>query len=204
MVTTQRRVSFGDGGRYFGVLLLLLVTLQTSCVTLKSEKEGDSRRFRVALAAAKRGEPTAQLVVAEMFGKGEGTKKDCREALLWMERAAKGGQAQAQLTLGTLLCQGYCGRRDLTNGLFFVRESGMNGDARIRKAVARVFGRGTCGVRSKAEAYAWLVLAGDEEARIAVQKLIARMTAKEQKKAEQRLAILLKELQDRVLSPVSR
>ena len=126
----------------------------------------------------------AQYIVAEMFGKGDGTRKDCGKALQWMGRAAEAGEAQAQLTLGLLFCQGYCSHRDVKTGLSLLRESGVNGDTRIRKAVARAFLRGTCAEKSRSEAWAWLVAAGDAEAREAARALFPRMSVEEQRDAQ--------------------
>lgn len=197
-MSTDRRITLADGMAFSRLCFLIFVVTISSCTAVNYDRKEERGQFRGALAAAKRGDPMAQYIVAEMYGKGDGTRKDCSEALVWMRRSADGGEAQAQLTLGSLYCQGYCGRRDLDAGLSLIRRSGVTGDARIRKAVASTFLRGMCTEPSRSEAWAWLIVAGDAEAKEAARALLARMTAKEQLEAERLLDSLrtrIKEVQ---------
>jgi len=189
-VSSGRQAPAAGARRHLILLLLVLALAAISCTSVNYDRREEQRRFNRALTAARGGDSMAQYVVGEMFGKGEGTGEDCEEALVWIGRAADGGEPQAQLTLGTLMCQGYCGHKDIEAGLSLLRESGVNGAARVRKAVARALLRGTCAERSRPEAWAWMVIAGDAEANEAAQSLYERMTAAEQSEAELRLSAL--------------
>lgn len=68
-----------------------------------AQKQWESRQFEAAFqnfkVLAGQGVPAAQLQLGEMYGFGEGTPEDLKQAEFWLDKAAAAGQAEARDSL---------------------------------------------------------------------------------------------------------
>lgn len=62
--------------------------------------------FKLALPRATMGDPAAQLLIAEIYQKGLGIKRDTKEAAQWYKIAADSGSTEGQFSYGLKLLEG--------------------------------------------------------------------------------------------------
>lgn len=74
------------------------------------QKKMYDQAFKIALPLAESGDPSAQALVAEMYGLGRGTKSSSTASTRWYRKSAEGGSAFGQNAFAGLLMNG-------TNGL---------------------------------------------------------------------------------------
>lgn len=70
------------------------------------QKKMYDQAFKIALPLAENGDPSAQALVAEMYGLGRGTKSSSTASIRWYRKSAEGGSAFGQNAFAGLLMNG--------------------------------------------------------------------------------------------------
>ncbi|MGD8569345.1 MAG: hypothetical protein PVJ39_14755 [Gammaproteobacteria bacterium] len=92
-----------------------LVVAAASCAVAQADFNDATRAYLLgdfekaryeALVAATDGDPAAQMLLGQLYFKGEGVEKDIATALYWYEKAASQGFGEAQYRLGSLYFTG--------------------------------------------------------------------------------------------------
>lgn len=105
------------------------------------------------VAAAERGDPEAQLRLAEQLAEeGQG-----KAALLWLARAAKTGHPQSFALLGAWQLLGYNLQRNADEGMQRLEIAARHGDDTAAAFLANVYSSGLAGSRDWSRALDWLV-----------------------------------------------
>ena len=84
----------------FIVLLVCSGPVVAQTVKAGETAPGVATRFAETMAAAKRGDPNAQLDVARAYVLGQGVKQDAVQATYWLNLAAEQGHVEAQYLAG--------------------------------------------------------------------------------------------------------
>jgi TPR repeat protein len=104
---------------------------------VKTDAQESLRLYQIAASEmdvfAQKGSADAQNVLAGMYQKGEGVKKDIAMALRWWEKAALQGHALAQLSLGRLYAAGEDVQRDTYQAAYWLDLAAAQGQ---KEAVA--------------------------------------------------------------------
>jgi uncharacterized protein len=80
-----------------------------------------------ALPRAESGDPAAQTLIAEIYARGLGVRRDGKEAAKWYARAAEQGTAEAQLQYALMLLDGEFVERDADKALTLMRSAAEAG-----------------------------------------------------------------------------
>ncbi len=88
--------------------------------------------------AANNGNPLTAQYVGRLYERGEGVRRQPREAARWYERAVAGGNHQAALDLARLYLTGEAGRRDPERARTLLAQAASNGDPAAQAAVERM------------------------------------------------------------------
>lgn len=129
---------------------------------LKNPGESDDEHLKRLLPLATQGNVVAQLLVAEAFYYGRGTKEDRVEAVKWYRSAAKSKNHDAEASLGLCYLHGYgCERNDqLAVSYFLDAVEGSNVVAMTNLAFCYINGRGV--VEEPEEGFKWARRAADQ------------------------------------------
>jgi TPR repeat protein len=142
---------------------------------LAAYAEGDYVRARTLLEPrANAGDPTAQLLLGDLYKNGRGVTKDEKVAFAWTRTAADQGDARGQAALAAMLQAGSGTPRDDAGALIWLEKSARQGFALAQSALgfAYLTGRGT--PKDQDEGVLWLRKAaaqGDADAADTLQKL---------------------------------
>ncbi|MEQ2005540.1 MAG: tetratricopeptide repeat protein [Limisphaerales bacterium] len=112
----------------------LLAALSLSLLLLSGC--GGSSGFKSLKAKAEKGDPQAQLELAQMHLYGKGAKQDHVEAIKWCEKAAAKGLPAAQRTYGVMLRDGYGVDRNIAKGREWLAKAVEQGDAEAKVELA--------------------------------------------------------------------
>jgi len=102
-------------------------------------------RFKDTLPMAQSGDLDAQYNVAIMYETGDGTKKDSKEAVKWLQKAAEQGHALSRFKLGMMYLNGDSVRQDYFLAAKYFRLAATfnkNPDAQYRLGELYFNGRG--------------------------------------------------------------
>lgn len=108
--------------------LFLSLLLQMGC--------GGTSEFKSLKAKATKGDPQAQLELAQMHLYGKGAKQDHVEAIKWCEKAATKGLPAAQRIYGVMLRDGYGVDRNIAKGREWLVKAVEQGDAEAKVELA--------------------------------------------------------------------
>ena len=97
---------------------------------------GGSSEFKSLKAKANKGDPQAQLELAQMHLYGKGAKQDHAEAIKWCEKAAVKGLPAAQRIYGVMLRDGYGVDRNIAKGRVWLLKAVEQGDAEAKVELA--------------------------------------------------------------------
>lgn len=141
-------------------------------------------------ARAEKGEAPAQLELAGLLAKGEGTPRNMDEAVKWYAKAAEQGSGEAQMKLGSLYIGGKSGvRKNSAEAAKWFTLSAQGGNAAAQCQLARMHMSGAGVAKDDVEAYKWASLAAAQEDKAAMKILTfldQRMTADQTADAKQR------------------
>lgn len=79
--------------------------------------------FRLALPRANEGDAAAQTLIAELYEKGLGVRRDTKEAAAWYEIAAKSGNREAQFSYAVKLLKGVDVPLDEARGMAMMKNA---------------------------------------------------------------------------------
>lgn len=132
-------------------------------------------------ARAEKGEAPAQLELAGLLARGEGTARNMDEAVKWYAKAAEQGSGEAQMKLGSLYVGGKSGiRKNSAEAAKWFTLSAQGGNAAAQCQLARMHMTGAGVAKDDVEAYKWATLAAAQEDKAAMKVLSfldQRMTA---------------------------
>lgn len=142
-------------------------------------------------ARAEKGEAPAQLELAGLLARGEGTTRNMDEAVKWYAKAAEQGSGEAQMKLGSLYIGGKSGvRKNSAEAAKWFTLSAQGGNAAAQCQLARMHMTGAGVAKDDVEAYKWATLAAAREDKAAVkivsfldQRMTADQTADARKRA---------------------
>jgi TPR repeat protein len=138
-------------------------------------ESGDYVRARALLEPrADAGDPTAQLLMGDLYKNGRGVPRDEKAAYSWTRKAADSGDARGQAAIGAMMQAGSGTPRDDAGALVWLEKSAKQGFALAQSALgfAYLTGRGT--PEDEEKAVFWLRKAaaqGNVGAADALQKL---------------------------------
>ncbi len=141
-------------------------------------------------ARAENGEAPAQLELAQLLAKGEGTAKNTEEAAKWYAKAAEQGSGEAQMTLAGMYIGGKGVRKSSAEAAKWFTLAAQGGNAAAQCQLARMHMAGAGVAKDDVEAYKWATLAAAQEDKAAMkvlsflsQRMTADQTADGQKRA---------------------
>ena len=102
---------------------------QKALAALENNQNGGGSDFDKDLAAAKRGDASAQANVGYCYYEGEGVSQDYKQAAYWFRKAADQGNAEAQYYLGLCYYNGQGVAEDDTQAVSWFRKAANQGDA---------------------------------------------------------------------------
>jgi len=111
----------------------VLATLSLGCILLAG---CSSSEFATAKEKALKGDPQAQLDLAQMYLYGKGAKQDHAEAIKWCELAANKGLPAAQRVYGVMIRDGYGVPRNLARGRAWLEKAAKQGDPEAKSELA--------------------------------------------------------------------
>lgn len=89
--------------------------LQDAIKALSQKKYTEA--YGILEPLAKEGEPTAQLILGNMYYSGIGVSQNCNQAYSWFKKSAEGGNSQAYVFLGEIYEFGKCGETDFKKAI---------------------------------------------------------------------------------------
>ncbi len=117
------------------------------------QKSGLVAHWDEALRAAKGGDATAAMLLAQAYHNGIGIPKDAEEARFWADRAVKGGNARAMIVLGIAAAA----RGDHAGAMEWYRRSADAGVALAMTSIGVIYLEGNNAVaKDPAQALAWM------------------------------------------------
>ncbi len=144
---------------------------------------GAVRWFR---AAAEKGNPEAQYLLAVRYLNGQGVEQSPTEAVNWLRRAAEQGHAGAQDSLGVRYATGQGIEQNDIEALRWFRKAAEQGHPVAQFNLGLAFAQGRGGPVDLIQAYAWFCLSaeqGDGVAAGALETILESLTLEELRKA---------------------
>ncbi len=114
--------------------------------------------FGETIKIAESGNPVAQYELAHMYARGDGVRKNEKEALVWLEQAAWNGNVEAQYEFGLALREGRGTVQDFERALGWLQLAAVAGNAQAQFELGRMFFLGMGGPVDKVKAYIWFNL----------------------------------------------
>lgn len=115
--------------------------------------------FRQSLAQAEKGDPVAQLSVADFYREGKIVERDYAEALRWARKAADQNYNLAQYLVAGFYSEGWGVEKNDAEAFKWFLKAAYNGLDMAQESVARYYYLGVSVEPNPVEAYAWLNLA---------------------------------------------
>lgn len=116
--------------------------------------------------SAKSGNAEAQYVLAMMYARGRGVKRNPDEARKWWSRAAEQGNAYAQYELGEVYAQGLEVKQDYSEALKWWSKSAEQGNADAQYVLGVMYEEGKAVPASHINALKWYKLAATSSSSI--------------------------------------
>lgn len=138
--------------------------------------------------AAEQGEVEAENNLGLIYHSGEGgLLRDESRAVYWWEKAAEQGYAEAQSNLGTAYSSGSGIQRDYAKGFYWYEKAAEQGDANgeLNLGVDYELGQGIA--RDESQAIEWYKKAaaqGDDDAKVPLDRLLAKQQDEQEKRQE--------------------
>jgi hypothetical protein len=126
------------------------------------------------MRAAKAGDATAQLQLADMYDLGQGVPRDFVAAAKWYQRAAEQGNAQAQFALAEMYKNGDGVEQNMDSALHWYRKSASQGNAGAQLLLGVIYESGSAVRQDFGEAARWYLLSaegGDARAQLLLANL---------------------------------
>ncbi len=150
--------------------------------------------------------PVLQLYLGNLYFYGYGVRQDVNKALDYYLRSAALGDVSAHYFLGSIYQQGKgVVKANPSEALLYYTYAAQKGDPNAQYNLATLYAGGAAGKVDKIQAYAWLVMASEQnmpEANEALEKLGDSMSLSEISQAKNYVLELQKIDPDTVVSPV--
>ena len=88
---------------------------------------------------AEQGNADAQVKLASMYYKGEGTEKDVKKAFSWIKKAAQQGNADTQALLSHMYYNGEGTEKDVKKAFSWIEKAAVQGLAYAQNALAFMY-----------------------------------------------------------------
>ncbi len=131
--------------RIFAALIVLVGSLAPASAGME-EGVGAYQRADYAAAIrefkplAEKGDPKAQFLLGEIYGQGQGIKRDLEKAARWYREAAMQGHTAAQAILGGLYAAGLGVPRDFGRAYYWLIIAAIWNTGEIREEAFRSLG----------------------------------------------------------------
>ena len=151
-------------GEYFAGLILFEKKSATD--------EEKSKGLKYYLSAAQKGNADAQASLGDCYLFGDAVEKDEKEALRWYQLAAKQNHSMATNNLGTFHDTGRAGLKiDKFEALKLYSRAAYLGSNYAQNTLGIFYATGPLVEKNKAEAFAWMWIAADNESESALDNL---------------------------------
>ncbi len=107
------------------------------------------------------GDAQTQMVLGNLYYRGEEVKQDLPMAIEWFLKAAAGGHAEAQYALGMIYYRGEGVARDPRRAAGWLKKAAAQGHLRAQVLLAQVYYNGETGVKEMALAKEYFQMAAD-------------------------------------------
>jgi len=115
--------------------------------------------FRETKVQAEKGDPVAQLSLADFYREGVVVARDYAEALKWARKAADQNDSLAQYLVAGFYSEGWGVEKSESESLKWLLKAAYNGLNMAQESVAQRYYLGIAVKQNSVEAYAWLNLA---------------------------------------------
>ncbi len=142
-------------------------------------KEEAFQWFKIS---AQQGHAKAQFKTGLAYNEGYGTEKDPAKAFTWFEKAADQGVAEAQFYVAVAYQQGEVVQKDLIKAAKWMKLAAKQGIPEAQTNLGNFYSEGLGLRQDNVLAFAWFsiaALSGNEQAEIAQQMLVTKMTEEE-------------------------
>lgn len=121
-----------------------------------------TNQFEAVLAAAEKGDASAQVFVGDCYSRGSVVTQNAVDAAAWYRKAAERGHLAAQFKLGACLLQSSAGSKDENEGVEWVRKAAERNNVQALSLLGWLYDHGQGGVGTNAtEAFRWYRRAAD-------------------------------------------
>ena len=121
-----------------------------------------AKALELSLNAAEQNDPSAQVLLGEMYHYGHGVAQDYQEAVKWYRKAAEQGDDYGLNNLGFMYENGYGVTQNYQEALKLYRESVEKGNALGQCHLGYMYENGYGVTKNRNEAYKWFRLAADQ------------------------------------------
>ena len=115
--------------------------------------------FRQTKVQAEKGDPVAQLSLADFYREGVVVERDYAEALRWARKAADQNDSLAQYLVAGFYSEGWGVEKTESESLKWLLKAAYNGLNMAQESVAQHYYLGIAVEQNSVESYAWLNLA---------------------------------------------
>ncbi|MBF0502710.1 MAG: SEL1-like repeat protein [Candidatus Riflebacteria bacterium] len=127
------------------------------------------KAFSMFSKLAESGDPVAQLRLANLYYRGEGTEKDEQTGASWLRKAAEGGVSEARCALGAFSLTGEGVPESASEAVFWFRLSAEQGNLQAMNELRKLLLSKNAATRDVPEGMRWLHAAaerGDPDAQL--------------------------------------
>lgn len=185
------------GGFVAGVYFSPPHTLSAAQLDAKARQSLQAGNAQLAFASfsqrARKGDPTAQYWLGDLYQHGIGVSRDGPLAVEWLSRAAQGGMIPAERQLGEIYLSGNLVLQDFAKARKWLSEAALSGDATAQLKLGDIYVQGLGGAPDPVTGYAWYELSamgGDNLAEVKRNKLLATMSPTQQSEGEAKARLL--------------
>jgi hypothetical protein len=150
--------------RLAGWVLLLAIPAHAADLS-KGLAAVEAKQWREAFSQfeplARRGDPSAQVNLGNLYMRGLGVEQDYALACQWYEKAAHEGHPTGQAKLGLMHYYGLALNEDHAEAARWFRRAAENGEPGAAMVLAEMYQRGDGVDRNLIEAYVWYSVAAD-------------------------------------------
>jgi TPR repeat protein len=113
------------------------------------------------LGAERSGPPTLRLL-AGLYYKGEGVRKDPARTILWLKKAAEQGDLSSEVALGATYYRGEGVAQDIEESMKWFRQAAEQGDLTSQQLLAKTYYSGEKVPKNMSESVKWLTRAAEQ------------------------------------------
>ncbi len=150
-------------------LLFLCAALVSACTPPEKKPLSFEEHLRIIKGEALKemktradgGDTQSQMVLGNLYYRGEEVKQDLPMAIEWFLKAAAGGHPEAQYAMGMIYYRGEGVERDPRRAAGWLKKAAAQGQVRAQALLAHIYYNGETGVKEMALAKEYFQMAAD-------------------------------------------